>query len=325
MPDGVLADVTFTTTCSATAGTTKLAAVDFSTAPAPSFGNTAGGSVIGATSAGSVKIWPTLHGDCNNDGTTNAGDLSAIGLEVFDGDGSGWLNTPMATFSGSPTGCDANESTQVNAADLSCIGLLIFNGPGACTTSRASIAQPALNPALSTITVPVTLTTLGHDINSLIFSLDYDEAVLQFNPADDNEDGIPDAVAFQPSPFAFQMSAAHDANDRDGELDILIADAFAPYATLTDGVIVEVTFEVIGAGSQAVVFSAEPPPSAGNTRGADVPLAENGTALNAATAPLSIGLLATNAQGTAPIAMVSLLLLVPLATLVLLRRQRRTF
>lgn len=322
MPDGTLIDVTFTTICSATAGTTTLAAVDFSAVPAPSFGNTAGSSVIGATSSGSVKIWPSLRGDCNNDGATNAGDLSAIGLEVFDGDGNGWLNTPAATFSGSPAGCDANESTQVNAADLSCIGLLIFNGSGACT-ARSSFAmpQPVLKPALSTITIPITLTTLGHDINSLIFSLDYDETTLQFNPADDDNDGIPDAVTFHPSPFAFQMSAAHDAHDSDGELDILIADPFAPYATLPNGVVVEVTFEVIGAGGSGVVFSAEPAPSAGNTSGADVALAEDGTALNAANVPLSIGLLTTDAQISSPAALLSMLLFTLLATVALFRHK----
>jgi hypothetical protein len=71
-------------------------------------------------------------GDCNGDGVRNAGDLSALVLEIFDGDGSHRGSTPGGTFAGFPLGCDANGDLTVNAGDLSCTVLQIFNGPGAC-------------------------------------------------------------------------------------------------------------------------------------------------------------------------------------------------
>jgi uncharacterized protein YkwD len=74
----------------------------------------------------------TTRGDCNGDRLVNAADLSALPLEIFDGDGNLAVNVPGGTFAGNPIGCDANADTLVNAADLSCTVLLIFEGPGAC-------------------------------------------------------------------------------------------------------------------------------------------------------------------------------------------------
>ena len=71
-------------------------------------------------------------GDCNGDELIDAGDLTAMVLEVFDGDGNLPAGTPGGTFPGNPAGCDGNEDGVVDAGDLSCVVLLIFNGPGSC-------------------------------------------------------------------------------------------------------------------------------------------------------------------------------------------------
>ncbi len=72
------------------------------------------------------------RGDCNGDGGVNAGDLSALSLEIFDGDGVLAVDVPGGTFAGQPTGCDSNGDNLVTAGDVSCTVLLIFEGPGTC-------------------------------------------------------------------------------------------------------------------------------------------------------------------------------------------------
>jgi hypothetical protein len=62
----------------------------------------------------------------------NAGDLSALVLEIFDGDGNVPADVAQSTFVGHPVGCNPNGDGLVNAGDLSCAVLLIFHGPGAC-------------------------------------------------------------------------------------------------------------------------------------------------------------------------------------------------
>jgi plastocyanin len=71
-------------------------------------------------------------GDCNGDNRVDAGDLSALVLEIFDADGNLPADVPGSTFVGNPIGCNPNEDGVVNAGDLSCAVLIIFNGPGAC-------------------------------------------------------------------------------------------------------------------------------------------------------------------------------------------------
>jgi uncharacterized protein YkwD len=75
---------------------------------------------------------PIARGDCNGDHGVNAGDISALTLELFDGDGTVAANAPGGTFAGQPLGCDANADAQINAGDVSCTVLLVFEGPGAC-------------------------------------------------------------------------------------------------------------------------------------------------------------------------------------------------
>jgi hypothetical protein len=79
------------------------------------------------------SVWPTVsRGDCNGDDKVDAGDISALVLEIFDGDGSVPENAPGGTFSGTTDGCNANADGVIDAGDISCTVLTIFNGPGAC-------------------------------------------------------------------------------------------------------------------------------------------------------------------------------------------------
>ncbi len=93
---------------------------------------------VTSLNSGKVKVFSILSGssvspgDCNGDGTVDAGDISALVLEIFDGDGSLPADAPGGTFAGDPVGSDANSDGVVDAGDISCAVLLIFNGPGAC-------------------------------------------------------------------------------------------------------------------------------------------------------------------------------------------------
>ena len=72
------------------------------------------------------------RGNCNADQVVDAGDLSAIALELFDGDGTNPAATYGGTYAGDPTGCNANGDGAVDGADISCAVRLIFLGQGTC-------------------------------------------------------------------------------------------------------------------------------------------------------------------------------------------------
>ena len=295
LPDGAFAAIAFMATCRPDPGTSIITPVGFSDDPSASFGNTDGRSVPGTTSDGSVEIVSGTPGDCNGDGAVDAGDISALILEIFDGDGNNPADTPGGTFPGDPVGCDANCDGVVDAGDISCVVLLIFGGSGACggEGSPASVTGPSLpfgpaalsdGPTLAIpdqvpvspggmVILPVNFTANGHSISSVVFSVDYDQTWLTFDPTDNDEDGIPDAVTFT-LPGALNASVTFDGNDTDGELDFFIADLFPPLASLSDGAIVYMTLNVgspPSAMEAAVNFSSDPAASFGNTSGQSIP------------------------------------------------------
>jgi hypothetical protein len=94
-----------------------------------------------------------ISGDCNGDGLVDAGDISALVLEIFDGDGNIPADTPGGTFAGDPVGSDANEDGVVDAGDISCTVLLIFNGPGACGGGVASASAASEEPFVNAVGV----------------------------------------------------------------------------------------------------------------------------------------------------------------------------
>ena len=100
----------------------------------PEAGDSTGGdyALTGGFLAAPLFPGPTLPGDCNADGKVGAGDLSALVLEIFDGDGSAAADAPGGTYAGDPVGCDANGDALIGAGDLSCAVLIVFNGAGAC-------------------------------------------------------------------------------------------------------------------------------------------------------------------------------------------------
>jgi hypothetical protein len=128
-----------------------------------------------------------------------------------------------------------------------------------------------------TVSVPVNFTSNGHDIATAIFSVDYDESCLAFDPVDGDEDGCVDNVGFS-VPGSFNACCTFNGADTDGELDCSIIDPVVPLAALPDGtlatILLEVTCEPPDCATiiiAPVAFSTDPAASLGNTDGESMP------------------------------------------------------
>lgn len=290
LEDGAIVQVQFTvkTTCQAEPPDgSRSVPVGFSTDPRASFGSN-GVSVPGGTTDGTVAVLEGYLGDCNGDTDVDAGDLSALVLEIFDGDGNVPADAPFGDFLGGTVGCNPNQDLMIDAGDVSCEVMLLFNPSAPCggggllgfpsagvsgtqaTNAEISIAAEVPGPAKSQVSVPITLNSNGSLVSSLIFSVDFDRTWLGFDPTDVDENGIPDAVMLS-LPEGFQ--AAVSVGDS-GELDFVIY-SLTPGLSLQDGVIATVTFSV-GKPDQTtlspVFFFYEPPVSLGSTTGGSVPV-----------------------------------------------------
>ncbi|MEM7354531.1 MAG: kelch repeat-containing protein, partial [Acidobacteriota bacterium] len=276
LPDGPLVRITFTTTCSPALGSTISTPVVFSADPAATFSDDLAQDVPGTTTDGSVRIYPGPRGDCNGNGLVTAADLVAAGLEIFDGDGSLWVDAPGGTFVGSPVGCDANADTHIDAGDVSCTIRLIFGGTcgggnfSAGTASELRIDGSPIFQTGETIRIPVRLHSHGVAISSLAFSLDFDPVYLRFVAGDQDQDGMPDAVhlaGLAPDLTSVQF----DHRDGDGEIDFLLS--LTDGSTFPDGVLVEIELRALRRGrlSSALRFSDAPPASFGTLSGASAP------------------------------------------------------
>ncbi|MCP4591391.1 MAG: hypothetical protein GY842_11650, partial [bacterium] len=278
--DGPLVAVTLAATCTPSPGSTLIAPVGFSSEPVASFSDVAAQNIPGTTTNGSVVIYPGLRGDCNGDGSVAVADLVAVGYEIFDGDGNFWLDVPGGTFPGFPAGCDSNgdtavEESAVDAGDVSCINRLIFDLGCGGTTPEFLYPPPELSldgelaalPGVS-LSIPVDFQSQGNQINSLAFSIDIDPARLQFDPSDNDGDGVPDAVYF-PGGLPPLATITVDLGDGDGEIDFLLGNLGG---TLGDGLLFEIEFQAVVAGvaAQGIGFSRHPAASFGNTVGLSV-------------------------------------------------------
>ncbi len=269
--DGTVATVTFTATCSSGPTDPVVTPVVFSSDPAPDFGDPDGQDVFGNSTGGSVEIFSGVRGDCNAGGDVGISDVTACQLESFDGDGSFWADTlDIVPYLGSPVGCDANADTLVDAGDVSCTARLFF-GLACGDLGGASVGPRLSLPAEldvegGGVVVAVTFEARDHDVNSVIFSLDYDQTRLVF-------DDVPGAVRFPGVPVSLE-SWSFDAGDAGGELDVVMADLSAG-EVLGEGVVVEVDLRVLDPGAVAieggVAFSVEPLASFGDVLGRSVP------------------------------------------------------
>ena len=270
IPNGTIVRIKLTikSACMPAPGSVNNARVGFSSDPMASFGSI-GQSIPGYASDGFVRILSGKLGDCNGDGLVDAGDLSALVLEFFDGDGVLPADTPFGTYPGNSIGCNPNQDMVVDAGDLSCTVLIIWGGGSAACTGtvatssllssqtidKVSLTVPDLYPATSGqhVSLPISLDPNGMDVSSAVFSIDFDQSWLTFDGTDSNQDGLPDAIHFN-LPQGFVASASYEAQDKDGEIDVVIYYPGLVQASLPAGNIMTVSLET---GSPQGNFVAE--------------------------------------------------------------------
>jgi hypothetical protein len=101
----------------------------------------------------------------------------------------------------------------------------------------------------------------------MIFSVDFSNTFLQFNPS------LPFSITMN-LPAGFTGDCSYDLDDLDGEIDCFVLDPIAPLAALPDGVIASIKLETGAAPPDTLApvgFSTNsPPPSFGNTLGQSV-------------------------------------------------------
>ncbi len=125
------------------------------------------------------------------------------------------------------------------------------------------------------VAAPILFTSNDTAVSAILFSLDFDETCLEFDPTDDDpEDGIPDDIIFE-LPSQFSGAVEYRAEDTDGELDFVIADFGPPLASLPDGSIAYVVLTPVCQPEETAIivrvgFSEDPPASFGDTEGQNV-------------------------------------------------------
>jgi len=215
--------------------------------------------------------------DCNADGNNDAADLTALGLELFDGDdNSQWYATAGGSFAGDPYGCNANQDSDIGASDLTCIGIIIFGGTcnntvlaaGTVATATMAVGSELSAGRGETIEVPVTLTTAGNSVAAVAFAVDFDGAVFAFDSTDSDADTVPDAVRFN-VPNGVEASANYNAEE--DRIEIIIY-SLPPFTLLADGELATVTLTVqedAATGESPVTLTNS---SLGDDQGQTVPL-----------------------------------------------------
>ena len=234
LPNGDFASVLFTIApgCIPQNNQSVSAAIRFSADPPPSFGNSSGRSIPAGGANGSVLVLPLLRGDCNGDGSVNVADITACSLEIFDGDGTFWLDANReGGFPGNPGGCDANGDSLIDAGDVSCKIRLILSGDDFCETGffAAALREETSAPKLffgpprrerREIVMDLYFAPNGEQLTSAAFSIDlHKRLALSANPSQ--------SIRFD-LPAKTQTWISYDPKDSQGEIDVVLASAEAP-------------------------------------------------------------------------------------------------
>ncbi|MCL4860259.1 MAG: cadherin domain-containing protein [Caldilineaceae bacterium] len=215
------------------------------------------------------------RGDCNADGEVNAGDFTAIVLELFDTDAEGdkWYEIYQEGYPGSPRGCDANASQSVTVADLTCTILVAF-GDSSCTTgavaaassvaAELTVGQALVGAPNGVVDVPIVLATNGQRIAAASFALSFDQGQLALDVAS--------AITFHTPPGMVTMANYNEAESR---LEVAIYAVAIPMPTLEDGPVMTVKLRVNDQAPGTEIPLTLVLSSLGNDQGQAVPLEVN--------------------------------------------------
>ncbi len=139
----------------------------------------------------------------------------------------------------------------------------------AAVTAGVELSIPNHIPAQanSIVDIPVSYTSNGESVTSMIFSIDYDETWLEYDPE------ISNAIEFTNIPDNYSKSCSFDASDTDGELDCNVIGIGSDVDIMPDGKFLTIKLKTLNAPDDAlapVLFSSDPPPSFGSSAGASV-------------------------------------------------------
>ncbi len=230
----------------------------------------------------SVNVQPdAILGDCNKGGTVEAGDLTATGLEIFDGDGNLWYNIYQGTYTNfSSYGCNSNQDNILDAGDIACTAAKIFNPAATCapvTSASSSVATLAVSGNLavapgSTADVAITLNAAGNSVAAAAFAVNFDSSALTFDATDADADGIPDAVKFN-VPSGLMTSATYNAEE--SRVEIIITGLIPPFPLLSDGAIATVSLTTNNGADGSATAVTITNGSLGSDEGASIPVEVN--------------------------------------------------
>lgn len=217
-------------------------------------------------------------GNCNANASIEAGDLTATGLEIFDGDGNLWYDIYQGSYQNfSPYGCNSNQDTVLDAGDISCTAKKIFTPAFVCgvtlvaaNADMATLAVGTVNAAPgATVQLPVRLQTAGYSVAAAAFAIDINRDELSFDDTDADGDGVADAVSLN-VPGGLLTSAVYNADE--SRIEIVVTGLIPPFPTLADGALATVRLTVkegVDAGESTVALTNS---SLGSDEGQSVPL-----------------------------------------------------
>ena len=245
-----------------------------------------------------VYVQPdAMPGNCNRStipapSGIEAGDLTATGLEIFDGDGSAWYNIYQGTYTNfSSYGCNSNQDAVVDAGDIACTAQKIFNNSYVCGTTLAASSATAATLAVgsglnaasgATVQVPVVLGTAGHAVAAAAFALEFNSDEVSFDATDADNDGVADAVALN-IPSGLLATASYNAAA--SRIEIVVTGLIPPFPHLADGALATITLRVkdgVNVNATTVRLTNS---SLGSDEGQSVPLEVSDGAIQIGTQP----------------------------------------
>ncbi|MGL4649638.1 MAG: hypothetical protein ACRC1H_09550, partial [Caldilineaceae bacterium] len=146
---------------------------------------------------------------------------------------------------------------------------------------QARLEVHSLGPVApgTTVDIPVVYTSGPTQVSVFLFSFDFDEACLQFDPVDANRDFRPDNIILSPAiAAAYSRSATYNAADNDGEIDVAIYAISSRPPVIPSGTLLTLRMTTIcspPAGSThlaPIAYSQAPRPSFGSPAAVGVPV-----------------------------------------------------
>lgn len=279
--DGHILTLEFQTLCDSPPLSPQISLLEYSGTPGPVFGSADGEVWPGTSVGGSVTLYGGLRGDCSGDGSLDIADFSSHRLEIFDGDGPFWTQSLEGQFSGSPKGCDGNRDQIVDAGDLACLKRLLLGLECELLPRSGPLPRLILGPLTlqradeERAVVQLILETPDDDVNVLAASLDLDEERFDFDPADVDGDGVPDAVRLLDGTSG-NLQVDWDPSHSDGELNLTVINTGPPGEDAFPEVLrLEIEVSVLGPPphvEQPFRFSSKPLPSLGDVEGRSIPV-----------------------------------------------------